>query len=104
MSSLSKELMSWEDMGVNLGTSQMVAKGHQELGRWLDHTPGSFTHNFSLNSINSLARRDGSSFMDKKPEVHSGEVHTQVHAVGELGRAKTPETMNLPPLSASSAA
>ena len=89
---------------LNLGTSQMVAKEHQELRKWLDHMPGSFTHNISLNTINSLARRDGSSFMDKKPEVHSGEVHTQVHAVGELGRAKTPETMNLPLLSASSAA
>ena len=69
---------------LNLGTSQMVAKGHQELGKWLDHTRGSFAHNISLNTINSLARRDDSSFMDKKPEVHNGEVHTQAHTVGNL--------------------
>ena len=39
--------------------------------------PGPFTHINSLNIINSPARRDYSSFMDEKTEVHSSDVpHT----------------------------
>jgi len=83
---------------LNLGTSQMVAKEHQELRKWLDHMPGSFTHNISLNTINSLARRDDSSFMDKKPVRNLKSIMVKsTHKLTQWGTWKSPDSRDNEP-------